>query len=260
LLGTLRTRYITLTAADSSILTKLIPRLNINPTKFSHSYIHTYITLKMPPTGATWTRITAASPPRSSHAIAHISGNTYVFSGEHHSRVAVANATLVLPSATTLVADASTPPARVGAAYAASDSTFYVHGGRGGASFSALNENGRVWTFNGAGWGHIDPVADGPVPPARSYHAAAVDPAGKKLFVHAGCADDGSRLGDLWCFDIEEKTWRRCADAPGDPRGAPALCVSGERVYRLGGFNGKTEVGGSVDVYVPSPSPRTPPA
>ncbi|EFX03849.1 kelch repeat protein [Grosmannia clavigera kw1407] len=67
------------------------------------------------------------------------------------------------------------------------------------------------------------------------------------FFVHGGCLADGSRTNDLWAFDVRTRTWKELPSAPGLPRGGTALCLSGGRLYRFGGYNGVSEEGGRLD-------------
>lgn len=110
-----------------------------------------------------------------------------------------------------------------------------------------LAESGAVFAFDPATstWTKIEPEgADFPAP--RSYHCATATPT--SLIVHAGCGDASTgRLKDVWMFDPSSTTWTQLADAPGDPRGGTAICHVDGRIWRNGGFNGKTEVGGSID-------------
>jgi N-acetylneuraminic acid mutarotase len=72
------------------------------------------------------------------------------------------------------------------------------------------------------------------------------------LYVHAGCPEKG-RLNDLWAFVISSRRWVQLASAPGNERGGTsiAFCGSEDLLFRLNGFDGKREIGGSVDVYNP---------
>ncbi|KAH8169406.1 galactose oxidase, central domain-containing protein [Sarocladium implicatum] len=67
------------------------------------------------------------------------------------------------------------------------------------------------------------------------------------FFIHAGCLADGERANDLWAFDIRTKTWSQLPAAPGSPRGGTAICISKSRLFRFGGFDGQTEIGGQLD-------------
>ncbi|KAI2623767.1 hypothetical protein GGS21DRAFT_533287 [Xylaria nigripes] len=69
------------------------------------------------------------------------------------------------------------------------------------------------------------------------------------FIIHAGClADGGTRTSDLWAFDVHARTWKRLPDAPGPARGGTALALAQGRIYRFGGFDGKTPLGGQIDV------------
>lgn len=113
-----------------------------------------------------------------------------------------------------------------------------------------IEEEGAVWSYSPAqsSWSMIKPAdSSKPYPPARSYHCATSD--GKStLFIHAGCpAKD--RLSDLWKFDVSSQTWTQAPDAPAPPRGGTSIAYSGGKLYRMNGFDGKTEQGGSVDIF-----------
>jgi N-acetylneuraminic acid mutarotase len=113
---------------------------------------------------------------------------------------------------------------------------------------SALSENGGLWTFtpSTSSWSLIMPAdPSAPYPEARSYHSATSD-GSSKLFIHAGCPASG-RLRDFWFFDIHSKVWTELPDAPGPPRGGTSLCFADGKVWRMGGFDGKEEIGGSVE-------------
>lgn len=118
----------------------------------------------------------------------------------------------------------------------------------------AIEEAGKLWAYNPAtsAWSAIEPVtassgAAPPAPPARSYHALASDGA-STLFLHAGCPAKG-RLSDLWSFDIQTRVWTELAVAPPPARGGTSIAYLDGKIYRMGGFDGKSEQGGSVDVY-----------
>ncbi|KAI9756110.1 MAG: hypothetical protein M4579_003997 [Chaenotheca gracillima] len=229
-----------------------------------------------------WTRIPASDyVPRSSHSLSIIKGRAYIFGGEHGTEQLVDNAIHVftLPSSSVAEADhkvilarpakvgGEVPAPRLGHTASVVGDRIYIFGGRG-AGDSLLEEDGRVWFFDTltARWGHLDPLPDTPFPPGRSYHAAAANehplpnalnssgdgtsplpPHHGTLLVHAGRPATGERLNDLWSFDIPSLTWARLADAPGLPRGGPSLVFAQNRLYRFGGFDGESEIGGSVD-------------
>lgn len=106
----------------------------------------------------------------------------------------------------------------------------------------------HIFSTTRATWRTIPASSTGPV--ARSYHASAASPS--HIFVHAGCGDASTgRLKDLWAFEIASEKWHQLADGPGDVRGGTALCYSSapssKGLWRFGGFNGKTEIGGQID-------------
>ncbi|KAI1419701.1 hypothetical protein F5Y12DRAFT_207600 [Xylaria sp. FL1777] len=68
------------------------------------------------------------------------------------------------------------------------------------------------------------------------------------FFIHAGCLGDGTRTSDVWAFDVHARTWKQLPDAPGPARGGAALAIAKSRLYRFGGFDGTSELGGQLDV------------
>ena len=113
-----------------------------------------------------------------------------------------------------------------------------------------IDEKGQLWQFdaNGTDWSVIHPANDSqPTPEPRSYHCMTSD--GKNtLYLHAGCPTSG-RLSDLWSFDVNERKWSQLTSAPGAPRGGTSITFSGSKLYRMGGFDGKHELGGEIDIY-----------
>lgn len=110
-----------------------------------------------------------------------------------------------------------------------------------------LDEAGAVHAFSPATstWSKLLPSSSA-YPGPRSYHAGTASPT--HLIVHAGCGDAASgRLKDTWLFDIASKAWSQAPEGPGDPRGGTAITYSDGKVWRNGGFNGKTELGGAID-------------
>ncbi|KAL5594441.1 hypothetical protein BROUX41_001374 [Berkeleyomyces rouxiae] len=81
-------------------------------------------------------------------------------------------------------------------------------------------------------------------------HATDEDGEGFGTFiVHGGClAGAGQRATDVWAFDVRSCVWSQLPAAPGIARGGAALCVSRNRLFRFGGFDGKHEIGGQIDV------------
>lgn len=130
------------------------------------------------------------------------------------------------------------------------DKTLYVFSGRGGTDMSALPENGGLWAFTPATstWSFVEPAdPSAPYPEARSYHSSTSD-GSSHIFIHAGCCTSG-RLRDVWSFDIHSKIWTKFCEAPGPERGGTSLCFAAGKVWRMGGFDGKEEIGGSVDSF-----------
>jgi hypothetical protein len=114
---------------------------------------------------------------------------------------------------------------------------------------SPIEEQGGLWVLNTSTdeWTLLHPTEDSPVPSARSYHALTSD-LQDRIFLHAGCPTSG-RLFDFWSFSLSEKRWTQLADAPGKPRGGTSITFAGEKIYRLGGFDGEKEIGGELDIY-----------
>lgn len=113
-----------------------------------------------------------------------------------------------------------------------------------------LEENGALWALDLSTkeWSLLHPADDTkPFPPARSYHCIAND-GHDEIFLHAGCPEKG-RLSDFWCFQVEQRRWTQLTSAPDPPRGGASLAYSENRLYRMNGFDGKTEQGGSLDEY-----------
>ena len=113
-----------------------------------------------------------------------------------------------------------------------------------------IEENGGLWRYDvgGATWDLIKPTnTAAKYPEGRSYHCVASDDK-TKIYLHAGCPVAG-RLSDLWVFNIENKTWTALASAPEPARGGASIAYVNEKLYRLNGFDGKTEQGGAIDIF-----------
>lgn len=67
------------------------------------------------------------------------------------------------------------------------------------------------------------------------------------FFVHGGCLANGERTNDLWAFDVHTRTWTELPAAPGPARGGAAIAISKSRLFRFGGFDGQSEIGGQLD-------------
>ena len=236
------------------------------------------------PLEASWRRIpTDIHLPRSSHSLSIVKGKAYIFGGEEQPRVPVNNHVhvLTLPQSEHDLGDyhtviptsaqgAEVPCPRVGHTAATVDDRIYIFGGRGGKAMQPIEESGRVWVFDTRmnQWSFLDPKKGSMFPAARSYHSSTStthpvsgakdhteNPLGGTssgfddhgtIFVHGGCPASG-RVSDVWGFDIASRTWSQYADAPGAPRGGPCLAFTQDRLYRFGGFDGKQELGGSIE-------------
>jgi hypothetical protein len=145
------------------------------------------------------------------------------------------------------------PPARVGTASSVVGDHIYIFSGRGGVNMAPVDEGGSLWQFynsddDGIGWLVVSPADPSqPVPEARSYHCMTSDKT-SRLYLHAGCPASG-RLSDLWSFNVNEKKWTQLASAPGVPRGGTSITYHAGKLYRMGGFDGKHEIGGELDIY-----------
>lgn len=114
-----------------------------------------------------------------------------------------------------------------------------------------VDEQGSLWSLdtNANTWEQVKPSSS-TFPEARSYHCMASD--GKDtIYMHAGCPEKG-RLGDLWSFTLTDRTWKQLKSAPDPPRGGTSIAFADGKVYRMNGFDGQTEQGGSLDVYEPT--------
>ncbi|KAK6005598.1 hypothetical protein QM012_007240 [Aureobasidium pullulans] len=205
---------------------------------------------------------------RSSQSLSTLGEHALIFGGELHPREPRDNDVHILrivprPSSGPLQSygnDPSTshkddglPSARVGTASTVVDGKIYYFSGRGGVDMAPIDEQGKLWQFcfsddHGVGWHEILPADNSqPVPDPRSYHCITSD--GKTtLYLHAGCPKSG-RLSDLWALDVTERKWRQLASAPGAPRGGTSITFSDGKLYRMGGFDGKHELGGEIDIY-----------
>ncbi|KAH0845388.1 Kelch repeat protein [Fonsecaea pedrosoi] len=196
---------------------------------------------------------------RSSHALAVIGSNAYIYGGEIKPREPVDSDVDVVSLGevqnnehlvSKITASSSGPSPRVGVLSTVVNGQFYIFSGRGGIAMSPIEENGSLWAFDPLGkqWSRVAPK-DGslPYPEGRSYYALTSD-GHNTLFLHAGCPEKG-RLRDLWSFQIADQTWKRLADAPEPERGGPSIAYADGKLYRMNGFDGKTEQGGSLDIY-----------
>ncbi|TKA82555.1 hypothetical protein B0A55_01202 [Friedmanniomyces simplex] len=212
---------------------------------------------------ATWTAIHSSEQlQRSSHNVAAVGSNVYIFGGELKPRQPRDNDIFVLPithqnredvtvKKATTSTEAKRPSPRVGSAVDKLGSRLYFFSGRGGEAMAPVGEQGALWVFDTSNndWRQESPDADQAYPEARSYHAMTSD-GEKTIYVHAGCPEKG-RLSDLWAYDTHARAWKELASVPGVPRGGPSVAFADGKLWRMNGFDGQHEVGGSVDVYDP---------
>ncbi|KAF1955272.1 galactose oxidase [Byssothecium circinans] len=204
----------------------------------------------------TWTRLLASERLRRSSQVLSVLGNTaYIFGGEVQPREPIDNQVDVVslskdaPHLTTKSVS-SAPSPRVGSSSVALNSRIYLFSGRGGVKMTSIEEQGAIWCYDPeqSSWSLIKPAdAEKPYPPGRSYHCATHD--GKNaIFIHAGCPANG-RLSDLWKFDLSTRTWTKAPDAPAPQRGGASIAYNRGRLYRMHGFDGTKEQGGSIDIF-----------
>ncbi|KAF2719707.1 galactose oxidase [Polychaeton citri CBS 116435] len=207
---------------------------------------------------ASWTKISQSEPlQRSSHNIAAAGGNLYIFGGELKPRQPRDNVMYTIqldgndqPVNLVNTSNEATPTPRVGSAVATIGSKLYFFSGRGGEAMTPIDEKGALWAYDSSGqvWELISPSSNH-VPQPRSYHATTSD-GNETIYIHAGCPEKG-RLPDLWSFNINSKEWKELAAAPDPARGGPSIAFASGKLYRMNGFDGNTEQGGTIDVYDP---------
>lgn len=114
-----------------------------------------------------------------------------------------------------------------------------------------VDEEGAIWKFDthSRQWTLLSPVDAIKKPQARSYHCMTSN-LEDTLYIHAGCPEKG-RLSDLWSFNINTRQWQELAPAPGPARGGASITYAAGKLYRMNGFDGSTEQGGSLDIYNP---------
>ncbi|EEY20273.1 kelch repeat protein [Verticillium alfalfae VaMs.102] len=229
---------------------------------------------------AKWLRIASSQRLcRSSQAVSVVDQKTYVFGGELVPREPIGNQIDTVdvenenekgrkkpmqfhafanrsanPSVNTIPAPAEAPIPRVGSPSTTINGNIWIFSGRGGLDMKPIEEQGTLWRYEpgAAKWSSVkpaDPAA--PYPAGRSYHCVTSD--GKsKIFIHSGCPETG-RLADLWMFDIEDMTWTELPLAPAPSRGGASIAYADGKLYRVNGFDGINEQGGSLDVFdIPS--------
>ena len=146
--------------------------------------------------------------------------------------------------------DSIAPQARVGASSTALHGKIFVFSGRGGIEMAPIEEKGALWVFDTDTnlWSQLQPEKPQlPYPVGRSYHAMTNDDK-DTIFIHAGCPEKG-RLRDLWAFNVMHRTWEELPPAPAPERGGTSAAYAQGKLYRMNGFDGKTEQGGAMDVF-----------
>ncbi|KAI9815241.1 MAG: hypothetical protein M1827_002721 [Pycnora praestabilis] len=155
--------------------------------------------------------------------------------------------------------DDTTPAPRVGSASVTIGTDTYIYSGRAGPDMKPLDAKLHAFSADTGRWHVVDFAPDSPSPEPRSYHALTAS--GSTLYLHAGCSSAGGRFNDLWAFETTStpRRWRKLADAPGPARGGTAIVAAGRadaewwregpKLYRIGGFDGKNEIGGVLDIY-----------
>jgi len=120
--------------------------------------------------------------------------------------------------------------------------------GRGGEAMAPIEEHGHIWVLDTSTeqWKSLSPSSSAH-PEARSYHCMTNNDV-DTIYVHAGCPEKG-RLSDTWAFNIHDSQWTELAPAPGPPRGGTSIAFVDGKLYRMNGFDGKTEQGGNLDVF-----------
>ncbi|OAA54625.1 Kelch repeat protein [Cordyceps fumosorosea ARSEF 2679] len=192
---------------------------------------------------------------RSSQTTTVVGQKAYIFGGELIPRQPVDNKFDVVEifpgnnsSAQTVPAPTEAPIPRVGSASTALQGKIWIFSGRGGLEMKPVEEHGSLWCYDPrtSSWALVKPTG-APYPAGRSYHCMASNGT-NKIFVHAGCPESG-RLSDFWSFDIETSTWTELPSAPAPARGGASIAYNQGKVYRINGFDGKTELGGVLDVF-----------
>ncbi|EWG42673.1 hypothetical protein FVEG_04425 [Fusarium verticillioides 7600] len=206
---------------------------------------------------ATWSRITSSKRLyRSSQAVSTVDQKIYIFGGELLPREPVDNRVDVISldtqehGAQVLTAPTKAPSPRVGSPSTTIGSNIFLFSGRGGLEMKPIEENGAIWRYNTVEntWDSIEPAdPSAPFPDGRSYHCITSNGV-DQLYLHSGCPEQ-NRLNDLWVFDVAKMAWAELPCAPGPARGGSSIAFHDEKLYRMNGFDGKTEQGGALDIY-----------
>jgi len=212
---------------------------------------------------ASWEKAASAdSLQRSSQVLSVIGDTAYIFGGEleprkprdnHVHAVKLAENASTSNPIKTLTSTTASPSPRVGSASTTLHGRMYLFSGRGGTAMSPIEENGAFHVFDSttSDWTFLSPADPAePFPGARSYHCLANDN-NDTIYIHAGCPENG-RLSDLWSFQVFSRYWTKLTSAPDPPRGGTSIASSEGLLFRTHGFDGKTEQGGSLDIYSPA--------
>ncbi|KIW34709.1 uncharacterized protein PV07_01468 [Cladophialophora immunda] len=210
----------------------------------------------------TWKKYVSSSLiRRSSQTLAVIEKTAYIYGGELHPREPVDSGVYACSivqgssSPECQVSAATVPQApqpRVGSASTALKGKVYVFSGRGGTAMAPIEEHGAFWSFDPTtqSWSEITPRdPQSPFPPGRSYHALAND-GNDMIYLHAGCPEK-DRLSDLWSFSVSQRKWHQHAAAPDPARGGTSIAFARGKLWRMNGFDGAKEQGGTLDVFDP---------
>ena len=198
---------------------------------------------------------------RSSQCLSVVKDTAYVFGGELKPReprdnvvyaIALGGASASARGQVQAINASGAPAPRVGAASTAMGSRIYYFGGRGGVSMTCQESNGSFDVFDTAksSWSVVTTAQElaADRPEDRSYHSMTSDN-DHTIYLHAGCPAKG-RLNDLWAFNTSTRKWTQLPSAPGGGRGGTSIAFSSSgHLYRINGFDGKTEQGGAVDVF-----------
>ncbi|KUJ17872.1 galactose oxidase [Mollisia scopiformis] len=203
--------------------------------------------------------------PRSSHSLSVIGDQAYIFGGYSQDEKITSNnvlelhidttdnaSTASLKTITAIGENGNVPRSRVDHTATVARNRVFVFGGR---DASAIEENGRLWVFDplDSKWIFLDPPPHTSFPCARYKHASTASEDGSAVFIHGGCAADGSLWKDTWAFYLDEGKWTRLGDAPGAGRsGASIACCKG-KLWRFGGWDGERVIEGLDVLELPKP-------
>ncbi|OAL25362.1 hypothetical protein AYO22_05239 [Fonsecaea multimorphosa] len=205
----------------------------------------------------TWKKYASSSLiRRSSQTLAVIEKTAYIYGGELRPREPVDPGVYACSIGqgrrVSAVMVPRAPQSRVGSASTALKGRVYVFSGRGGTAMAPIEEHGAFWSFDPAtqSWSEIIPRdPQSPFPPGRSYHALTND-GNDTIYLHAGCLEK-DRLSDLWSFSVSQRKWLQHAAAPDPARGGTSIAFAREKLWRMNGFDGTKEQGGTLDVFDP---------